>query len=162
MGNHGSRSQSGLGAWKFLGMCSIIKQHGKLTNKIAGHRKIFQRWRHTQTTHPSTKHWTAWMTASKSLTHISLHHSSTISNKMFSSGGENCIQTGVDFAIDVQSFGIGGNIGFEPLDINGNYLPNCPEVDDRQPIVTDTSTCTGAAPTNPGAISTIYYTVSVT
>lgn len=80
----------------------------------------------------------------------------------FSSGGTTCTQTGVDFAIPVGEFGIGGDIGFEPLDINGNWLPNCPQVDYVQPIVTNTATCTAApAPSIAGALTTVYYTISV-
>ncbi|KAN0112533.1 hypothetical protein V8E51_005484 [Hyaloscypha variabilis] len=77
-------------------------------------------------------------------------------------GGTVCVQIGQDFAIDVQRFGIGGDIGFEPLDINGNWLPNCPEVDYVEPIVTNTASCTAApAPSIAGASTTVYSTVSL-
>jgi hypothetical protein len=72
-------------------------------------------------------------------------------------------QIGQHFAIDVQSFGIGGDIGFEPLDINGSWLPNCPQVEYVQPIVTNTATCTAAPAPAPtfGASATVYLSLSL-
>ncbi|KUJ15423.1 uncharacterized protein LY89DRAFT_719976 [Mollisia scopiformis] len=58
-----------------------------------------------------------------------------------STGIQSCTQAVQNFAIPVVSFGLGGAIGFEPLDINGNYLPGCPSVTNTQPIVTNTATC---------------------
>jgi len=68
-----------------------------------------------------------------------------------------CAQNSVDFPIPVQIFDVGGSIGFEPLDTQGNFLPDCPTVTDVQPIVTNTATCTG---TSVSYYSTIYYTVT--
>jgi hypothetical protein len=70
------------------------------------------------------------------------------------SGLLSCLQTQPDFVIPVQEFGVGGTIGFEPIDVNGNYLTQCVTVTDANPIVTDTSTCT----TTPAGTSTIVYT----
>jgi hypothetical protein len=70
------------------------------------------------------------------------------------SGLLSCLQTQPNFVIPVQEFGVGGTIGFEPIDVNGNYLTQCTTVTDANPIVTDTSTCTST----PGGTSTIVYT----
>ena len=70
------------------------------------------------------------------------------------SGLLSCLQTQPNFVIPVQVFGVGGTIGFEPIDVNGNYLTQCTTVTDANPIVTDTSTCTST----PGGTSTIVYT----
>ncbi|PMD32445.1 hypothetical protein L207DRAFT_590734, partial [Hyaloscypha variabilis F] len=80
-----------------------------------------------------------------------------------------CLQNTVNFAIPVQTFDIGGSIGFEPLDVQGNYLPNCPTYIDAQPIVTNTATCNGpstitaaaSSTAASGGGSTIYLTVTV-
>ena len=70
------------------------------------------------------------------------------------SGLLSCLQTQPNFVIPVQAFGVGGTIGFEPIDVNGNYLTQCTTVTGANPIVTDTSTCTST----PGGTSTIVYT----
>jgi hypothetical protein len=45
----------------------------------------------------------------------------------------------------VGGYGGGGTIGFSPIDVNGNDLPNCPYRPGHSPIVTNTATCTSAA-----------------
>jgi hypothetical protein len=70
------------------------------------------------------------------------------------SGLLSCLQTQPNFVNPVQEFGVGGTIGFEPIDVNGNYLTQCTTVTDANPIVTDTSTCSST----PGGKSTIVYT----
>lgn len=47
--------------------------------------------------------------------------------------------------VPVDGYGGGGIIGFSPIDINGQYLPNCPSQNAHSPIVTNTATCTGGA-----------------
>ena len=70
------------------------------------------------------------------------------------SGLLSCLQTQPNFVIPVQEFGVGGTIGYEPIDVNGNYLTQCTTVTDANPIVTDTSTCTRTS----GGTSMIVYT----
>lgn len=45
----------------------------------------------------------------------------------------------------VGGYGGGGTMGFSPIDVNGNDLPNCPYRPGASPIVTNTATCTAAA-----------------
>lgn len=68
-----------------------------------------------------------------------------------------CTQSVPNFTIPVTKFGLGGSIGFEPLDINGNYLPNCPSVTSTQPIVTNTATC-ASVPTKSTGLATVTIT----
>lgn len=46
--------------------------------------------------------------------------------------------------IPVDWYGGAGIIGFAPIDVSGQYLPNCPSQAGHSPIVTNTATCTPA------------------
>ncbi|KAE8452523.1 hypothetical protein EG329_000426 [Mollisiaceae sp. DMI_Dod_QoI] len=70
-----------------------------------------------------------------------------------SNGIQTCNQAVKDFSIPVVSYGLGGAIGFEPLDINGNFLPGCPSATSVQPIVTNTASCAGAPAQSTGLVT---------
>lgn len=59
-------------------------------------------------------------------------------------GSGTCTQS-KPITVPVDGYGGGGIIGFSPIDVNGQYLPNCPSQNAHSPIVTNTATCTGAA-----------------
>ncbi|CZR58067.1 uncharacterized protein PAC_07957 [Phialocephala subalpina] len=65
-------------------------------------------------------------------------------------GKQTCKQAVQDFSIPVVSYSLRGTIRFEPLDINGNYLPGCPSATNVQPIVTKTATCASVQAQNKG------------